>query len=90
MLFALVCEDKADHEDLRKATRENHLAYIGDFDVQLAGPMLSDDGSTMIGSLILLEAEDLAAAQQFADSDPYALAGLFSRVHIRPFRKVIG
>lgn len=90
MLFALVCEDKPDSEDLRKATRDQHLAYINDFDVQMAGPMLSADGNTMIGSLILLEAPDLAAAEAFAAQDPYGLAGLFSAVTIRPFRKVIG
>ena len=89
MLFAIVCEDKADHEALRKETRADHLAYIGDFDVRLAGPMLSDDGDTMIGSIILLEADDLAAAQDFAASDPYKLAGLFAKVTIRPFRQVI-
>ena len=89
MLFAIVCEDQADHEDLRKATREAHLAYIADFDVRLAGPMLSDDGETMIGSLILLEAVSLADAQSFAASDPYKLAGLFANVSIRPFRQAI-
>jgi uncharacterized protein YciI len=89
MLFAIICEDKADSEDLRKATRDAHLGYIGSFDVRLAGPMLSDDGSTMIGSIILLEAADLSGAQGFAASDPYKLAGLFAKVSIRPFRQVI-
>ena len=89
MLFAIICEDKPNHEDLRKATRADHLAYIGDFSVTLAGPMLSDDGEAMIGSIILLEAENLEAAQAFAASDPYKLAGLFQSVTIRPFRQVI-
>ena len=89
MLFAIICQDKPDHEDLRKETRADHLAYIGDFEVRLAGPMLTDDGEHMIGSIILLEAEDLAAAQDFAASDPYKLAGLFADVTIRPFRQVI-
>lgn len=89
MLYAIICEDKADSEPLRKATRDNHLAYIGSFDVRLAGPMLSDDGETMIGSIIMLDAENLAAAQAFAASDPYKLAGLFDNVTIRPFRQAI-
>ena len=62
MLYILICEDKADSEDLRKATRADHLAYIGDFNVQLAGPMLSDDGERMIGSMILLETDSLEQA----------------------------
>ncbi len=89
MLFVLTCEDKADSEELRKATRADHLAYIGDFDVRLAGPMLSDDGEHMIGSLIILEADSLADAERFAESDPYKLAGLFANVTIRPFRQAI-
>ncbi len=89
MQFILICEDKADSEDLRKATRDAHLAYIGEYDVSFAGPMLSDDGSTMIGSVICLEAKDRAAAEAFAASDPYKAAGLFEKVTIRPFRQVI-
>ena len=54
MLYALICEDKADSEELRKATRADHLAYIGNFDVKLAGPMISDDGEHMIGSIIFI------------------------------------
>ena len=89
MLYVLICEDKADSEDLRKATRDAHLGFIGDYDVRFAGPLLSDDESTMIGSLIVLEAESLAAARTFADGDPYGQAGLFDEVTIRPFRLVI-
>jgi uncharacterized protein YciI len=74
---------------LRKATRDAHLGYIRSFDVRLAGPMLAADEATMIGSLILLEAENLQAAQSFADEDPYRLAGLFETVTIKPFRQVI-
>ena len=86
MQFILICEDKADSENLRKATRDAHLAYIGEYEVSFAGPMLSDDGSIMIGSVICLEAED---AEAFAASDPYKAAGLFEKVTIRPFRQVI-
>lgn len=89
MLFALICEDRNGQEELRKATREAHLAFIAEYDVRLAGPMLSDDGSTMIGSIIMLGADSLAAAEQFAANDPYKLAGLFEKVSIRPFRQVI-
>ncbi|MEM7077651.1 MAG: YciI family protein [Pseudomonadota bacterium] len=90
MLFALICTDKDNSEDLRKATRDAHLSYIGNFDIKLAGPLLSDDGEVMQGSLIILETESLAAAQAFAVDDPYELAGLFTSVTIKPFRQAIG
>jgi hypothetical protein len=44
----------------------------------------------MAGSLILLEAQDKAAAQAWHEADPYKLAGLFERVEIRPFRVTFG
>jgi hypothetical protein len=89
MLYALICEDKADSEELRKSVRTAHLEYIRAYDVCYAGPMLSDDESTMIGSIIVIEAQDRAAAQEFANGDPYGLAGLFANVTMRPFRQVI-
>ena len=89
MQYAIICQDKENHEDLRKATRDAHLAYISDFSVSLAGPMLSDDGQQMIGSIIIIEADSIEAAHEFAASDPYKLAGLFETVTIRAFRQVI-
>ncbi|MEM7003563.1 MAG: YciI family protein [Pseudomonadota bacterium] len=89
MLYVLICEDKPDSEPLRKATRDAHLAYLQDYDVRLAGPMLSDDGEHMIGSVLMVEVADRAGAEAFAASDPYNLAGLFANVTIRAFRQVI-
>ncbi|MDA1076184.1 MAG: YciI family protein, partial [Proteobacteria bacterium] len=91
MKFVLICEDKPDSLDVRMATREAHLAYLKTAEVtlQLAGPMLSDDGSTMVGSMFVIEAVDLKAVQGFAEGDPYRQAGLFANTTIRPFRQVI-
>ena len=90
MLYALICEDKPDSEALRKSVRSQHLEYIQSFDVRFAGPMLADDEATMIGSIIVLDATDRAAADAFAAGDPYGQAGLFDMVTIRPFKQVIG
>ena len=75
MKFAVVCEDKPNSTDIRLATREAHLAYLksATVDIQLAGPLLTDDGEGMIGSLFIIEADDQAAVQGFADNDPYSL-----------------
>ena len=51
--------------------------------------MLDDDETTMIGSVIVIEAADREAAETFAAADPYGTAGLFRAVTIRPFRQVI-
>jgi uncharacterized protein YciI len=89
-LFTLTCIDKADALDARMATREAHLAYVrGRDDVKLGGPFIDADGK-MAGSLLIIEAADLAAAQAFAAADPYKTAGVFESVEIREFRATLG
>ena len=91
MLFVLFCEDKPDGQALRLATRQSHLDYVGTQAkrIRIAGPMLSDDGGTMLGSLFIIEADDLAAAKKLHAEDPYTKAGLWGNVVIRPFREVV-
>jgi hypothetical protein len=88
MLVALVCIDKPFSNALRMVTRENHLAYVRDSGtvVRMAGPLLSADGERMEGSLLILDVPDLAAARNWAESDPYSKAGLFADVLIKPWR----
>jgi len=89
--FALICRDKPDAGDLRRETRERHLAYLEAMAgaVWLAGPMLSDAGAP-VGSIIIIEAADRAAAETLAANDPYAKAGLFESVEVTPYRFVTG
>jgi uncharacterized protein len=90
MLIALICTDKQDALDTRKANRDAHLAYIAETGVvAMAGPLLNDAGD-MAGSLVILDVEDKTAAQSWAANDPYAKAGLFSDVRIQHWKKVIG
>ncbi|PJI85782.1 hypothetical protein BC777_2129 [Yoonia maricola] len=90
MRFALMTKDKPGALQTRMDNREAHLAYIADTGVvEMAGPVLDDEGQ-MCGSLIVLDVDDLAAAQAWADNDPYAKAGLFSDVTLRAWKKVIG
>jgi uncharacterized protein len=90
-LFALICLDKPGALALRMATRQAHFAYAGGQPgvVKLGGPFL-DAAGDMAGSLIIIEAADLAAAEAFSAADPYRLAGLFERVDIRPWRATFG
>lgn len=90
-LFVLTCIDKPDALSLRLATREAHLAWIGGRmdQMKLGGPFL-DEADDMAGSLMIVEAADLAAAKTFSAEDPYTRAGLWDRVDIRPFRTTIG
>ncbi len=90
MLIALIARDKTGALETRKANREAHLAYIESTGVvNQAGPLL-DDAEQMIGSLVILDVADMAAAQSWADNDPYAKAGLFESVELIPWKRVIG
>ena len=90
MLFALICTDKPGHLQVRMDTRPAHLAFLeslGD-NLKAAGPFLGDDGKP-VGSLVIIKADDAAGAQATAAADPYAKAGLFSAVEIKPWNWVI-
>jgi uncharacterized protein len=87
MLFALICTDKPNSLDLRMSSRPAHLAFLDGLGnaMKLAGPFTDDAGSPT-GSLVVIEAENRSAAQAIAARDPYAIAGLFSVVEIKPWK----
>jgi len=92
MLFALICTDRPGGLPIRKENRPQHLAYLkslGDA-LKFAGPFTQEDGETMNGSLIVIEAPSLQAANDIASGDPFAKAGLFASVEIRPWLWSIG
>lgn len=89
MLFAIICRDKPDHLQTRLDTRAAHLAYIEKTGiVKMAGPFLED--GQMCGSLVIIEAESLKSAEDWAAHDPYKAAGLFESVTVIAWKKVIG
>lgn len=86
MLFIITAIDKPGSLALRLATREAHFAYAREKGgVRLGGPFLDGEGN-MAGSMIILEAADLAAAKAWAANDPYAKAGLFAQSEVRPWK----
>lgn len=60
----------------------------------LAGPCPAIDSpdpgpAGFSGSLIVAEFESLEAAQSWASADPYAHAGAYQTVTVKPFKKVL-
>lgn len=89
MLIALIAKDKPGALPIRQENRPAHVDYLKSTGVvSQAGPLL-DDAGDMIGSLVILEVTDMAAAQDWAANDPYAKAGLFADVQLVPWNKVI-
>lgn len=88
-LFAVICRDRPGALQTRLDTREAHLAHIRDSGiVAMAGPLI--EAGEMCGSLVILDAPDLAAAEDWAANDPYKSAGLFESVQVTEWKKVIG
>ncbi len=92
MLFIIHALDKPDHLEHRKANQPAHVEYVKSRDVKLvlAGPIFAADGETMKGSLLIIDAPDMEAAEAFAADDPYNKAGLFERVDVNAWRKTVG
>ena len=89
-LYAIVCKDKPGALETRLATRPTHLDYLNNSqNLKLAGALLDDDGNP-IGSIIVVEAQDKAAAQAQADNDPFTSAGVFESVEVHAWRLAIG
>jgi uncharacterized protein YciI len=91
-LFVMYGLDGPEGPEIRRTTRPAHLDWIGlnATMVRAAGPMMSADGSQPVGSLLIIEADDLPSAQAFLSEDPYTLAGLWARTDIRPFNWIAG
>jgi uncharacterized protein YciI len=91
MHFVALCQDKPDSLPLRVENRAAHLSYLAENAaiVKLGGPFL-DSAGAMCGSMLILECADEAAAKSFMAGDPFAKAGLFASVELRPYRPVVG
>lgn len=89
-LFVMYGLDKPESMLVRAQTRASHLQWMDSLGpkVKLAGPLLGPMGEEPIGSLIIVEADDLEAARALFNDDPYARAQLWDTLDIRPFKQV--
>ncbi len=93
MLYAFICTDKpGEGLSLRAQNRDQHLAYLDSLGpvMKSAGPFMNEDGSEPRGSLVIVEAQNMTAAAEIAANDPYAIAGVFESVDIRPWKWLLG
>jgi uncharacterized protein YciI len=98
MLYMIVGEDGADSLARRLEARPAHVARLTALRdagrLVLAGPCPAIDAEDpgpagFSGSLIVAEFESLSAARTWAEADPYVAAGVYTRVMVKPFRKVL-
>lgn len=98
MLYAIIAEDVEDSSARRKQVRPAHMKRIeqllADGRVVVAGPFPAIDSpepgpAGVTGSLIVAEFDSLEDARSWIDADPYVTEGVFKKVSVRPFMKVL-
>lgn len=98
MFYAIISEDVENSLDKRLAARPAHLERLKQLKHEgrllLAGPHPAidseDPGSAgFSGSLVVAEFPSLEEATAWADADPYIEAGVYARVTVKPFKKVL-
>jgi len=91
MYFVALSRDRSDGLETRLANRLVHLEFLKAHrdHIKVGGPLLAPDGERMIGSMLIVEAENEAEARALLAEDPYAKAGLFQNVEVLPWRWVV-
>lgn len=90
VLFAIHALDRTGALPVRLAHYDAHKAFLSDTSahgvrIVMSGPLMSDDGEAMIGSLFLVEAPDRARVEAFNRADPFHSAGIWQSVTITRF-----
>jgi len=98
MWYAISGEDMPDSLEKRLAARPAHLERLHALQKEgrllLAGPFPAIDSvdpgpAGFTGSLIVAEFDSLETAQAWAETDPYLAAGVYAKVNVKPFKKVL-
>ena len=98
MLYAIISEDILNSLEKRKLARPAHLARLQQLNDEgrlfVAGPHPAIDNNDpdeagFTGSLVIAEFESLEQAQSWAAADPYVTAGIYAKVAVKPFKKVL-
>lgn len=98
MLYAIMSEDIPNSLEKRKIARPAHLARLQQLKDEgrlfVAGPHPAIDNDNpgdagFSGSLVIAEFASLSDAQTWAATDPYMDAGIYARVQVKPFKKVL-
>ncbi len=99
MLYVIFSQDVENSLPLRQQSRPAHIERLQALNEQgrlfVAGPNPAIDSEDpaeagFTGSTVIAEFASLADAQAWADADPYVAAGVYAKVIVKPFKKVLG
>jgi uncharacterized protein YciI len=91
-LFALHAMDRPDALPLRLEHYEAHRAFVEtassyDLSIVLSGPLQTDDGEMMTGSLFIIDAPNREAVEAFTHADPFFSSGVWGDIKITRFHR---
>jgi uncharacterized protein YciI len=98
MWYAIISEDVDNSLAIRQAARPEHVRRLEKLLSQgrllLAGPHPAIDAEDpgdagFTGSLVVADFDSLEDARAWADDDPYSSAGVYQRVIVKPFKRVL-
>ena len=98
MWYAIISEDNENSLPLRATARDAHLSRLRSLAAEgrllVAGPHPAVDAEDageagFTGSLVIAEFASLENATQWADADPYIAAGVYRKVTVKPFKRVL-
>ncbi|OMH31849.1 YciI family protein [Motiliproteus sp. MSK22-1] len=98
MFYAIISEDVENSLENRLKARPDHLARLVALKesgrLLVAGPHPATDSEDpgqagFTGSLVIAEFDSLEEAQTWADEDPYIEAGVYAKVVVKPYKKVL-
>lgn len=98
MLYIIYSTDVENSLAFRKKARPAHLQRLDELKNQdrlfAAGPMPAIDSEDpqeagFTGSLVIAEFESLEQAKTWAEADPYIEAGVYQKVEVKPYKKVL-
>jgi uncharacterized protein YciI len=90
-LYVLHAKDKPGTLQLRLDLYAAHRTFLeeqdeaGPVSVVMSGPLQTDDGEVMTGSLLLLEGPDRDAIDRFVAEDPFTREGVWGEVNVSRF-----
>jgi uncharacterized protein YciI len=92
MLISIYCKDASGSAEVRQSRINEHLHHIELImdKLKVAGPLMNNENSQVVGSLLIFELDSLAEAQVLIESDPYFEAGIWSEIRVEPFLGVAG
>ena len=87
MIYTYLLLDKPGAGPTRQRVRPEHKAYLAAVAdrIAFAGPLVADDGSTMLGSLLAIDFESRDAAHAWLAGEPFFCAGLYASTTVHAF-----